>query len=279
MQDRIEVVVQAVRERGGVVRSQVLIRDGVSKRDIELAVRGSALVRERRVWVATPDADDYLRRAARFGVVLSCVTQARRLGLWVLEAPVVHVACAPHSGGAVAAGAVLHRFAPIIPRDKAVLQDPIENVLQAVALCQPYEAALAVWDSALNKQLVDKKKLERLGLRGQARELLANVVPFHDSGLETVVPPRLRWLGVPIRAQIWLYGHRVDFLIGDRLVLQIDGGHHVGRQRAEDIAHDAELMLRGYHVIRVGYDHVINHWPELQERIVEAVAQGLHEAA
>jgi very-short-patch-repair endonuclease len=131
----------------------------------------------------------------------------------------------------------------------------------------------------MNKGLIDIKKLERLPFRGQARTLVTAVVPFHDSGLETFIYPRLSWLNVPIHAQSWLYGHRVDFLIGERLVLQIDGGHHVGAQRAADLAHDAELMLRGYFVIRVGYDDVINHWPEVQERILAAIAQGLHLAA
>ena len=279
MQNRIDAVVRQVRNRGGVVRSQTLVRAGIDKHDIEAAIRAGVLVRERRVWVATPDADTMLRFAARAGVILSCVTQAKRLGLWVLEASTAHVACGAHAGMVAVPGGVLHRFAPLVPRNPNALVDAVENVLQAVALCQPYEAALAIWDSAMNKGLIDIKKLERLPFRGQGRALVKAVVPFHDSGLETFIYPRLSWLNVPIRAQSWLYGHRVDFLIGERLVLQIDGGHHVGAQRAADLAHDAELMLRGYFVIRVGYDDVINHWPEVQERILAAIAQGLHLAA
>ncbi|WEG10319.1 DUF559 domain-containing protein [Microbacterium horticulturae] len=280
MESRIDAVVKAVRRGGGVVRGQTLVRAGLSKHDITAAVGSGALVRERRVWIATPDAEIDLRMAARAGVVLSCVTAAKRLGLWVMDAATAHVACGPHAGMVAVSGAVvLHRFTPLVARDPDGLTDPLVNVLQAVALCQPYEAALAVWDSAMNKQLVDKKKLERLPFRGMARNLLDAVVPFHDSGLETFVYPRLKWLKVPIRPQVWLYGHRVDFLIGDRLVFQIDGGHHVDAQRASDIAHDAELMLRGYFVIRVGYDEVVNHWEDVQERILAAIAQGLHLAA
>lgn len=279
MTKRSNDVVKAVRRAGGVVRSRWLVAQGFSAHDVRDAVRIGTLVRERRVWVATPDADAALRFAARGGVVLSCVTQAARLGLWVLDASRAHVACGPHTGRTAAPGAVVHRFIPLVRRDPDVLFDPIENVLQAVALCQPYEAALAVWDSAMNKGLVDIRKLERLPFRGRARELLTAVVPFHDSGLETFVYPRLKWLNIPIHSQVWLYGHRVDFLIGQRLVFQIDGGHHVGAQRAQDIAHDADLMLRGYVVIRVGYDEMINNWPDVQDRILAAIAQGLHLAA
>ncbi|MGU3645208.1 endonuclease domain-containing protein [Microbacterium sp. C23T] len=82
-----------------------------------------------------------------------------------------------------------------------------------------------------------------------------------------------------MRSQIWIHGHRADFLIGDRLVVQIDGGHHVGLQRAEDVAHDAALMLLGHHVIRVTYVQVIERWPDVQDLIMRAVAQGLHRAS
>lgn len=62
-------------------------------------------------------------------------------------------------------------------------------------------------------------------------------------------------------------------------MLQIDGGHHVGLQRAEDVAHDAALMLMGFHVIRVTYVQVIERWHEVQDLVMRAVAQGLHRAA
>ena len=84
------------------------------------------------------------------------------------------------------------------------------------------------------------------------------------------------FLGVRIVPQAWISGHRVDFLIGERLVLQIDGATHTGAQRTADIRHDAELMLMGYHVIRVGYAQVVHDWPAVQQLIMHAVAQGLH---
>ena len=103
-------------------------------------------------------------------------------------------------------------------------------------------------------------------------------MPWSDSGLESFVVPRLKWMRLPIRPQVWISGHRVDFLIGDRLVLHIDGGHHVGTQRETDIEHDAQLMLLGYHVIRVGYGQVVDRWHTVQDLIMRAVAQGLHRA-
>ncbi|WP_344096256.1 endonuclease domain-containing protein [Microbacterium deminutum] len=105
-------------------------------------------------------------------------------------------------------------------------------------------------------------------------------VPRHPDSLEDPVEnvPRLSWMKISIVPQAWIAGHRVDFLIGARLVLQIDGGHHVGAQRTSDITHDAQLMLLGYHVIRVGFDQMVNDWPSVQDLITRAVAQGLHRA-
>ena len=133
-----------------------------------------------------------------------------------------------------------------------------------------------MWESALRKEEVSAPALARLRLPACARRVLAAAEVWSDSGLETIVVPRLRWMRLSLRRQIWIAGHRVDLLIGERLVLQIDGGHHVGAQRDADNAHDAALMLLGYHVIRVGYRQVIHQWEQVQDVLMRAVAQGLH---
>ncbi|MFH8250005.1 endonuclease domain-containing protein [Microbacterium sp. B2969] len=274
-------VVELVKSYGGVVLSSTLTARHVRPHLVEKAVAEGNVVRLRRRWVALPDADPLLRSAARTGVLLSCVTQAKRRGLWVLpkDEP-AHVAARPHAGRvSVAASTVVHWRHPVVPRSPDALEDQIENVLALVALCQPQETALAIWESALRQGLVDPAAMRLLPLPAEAQMLLDIANPFADSGLETIVGPRLRWLGLRIVSQAWILGHRVDFLIGDRLVLQIDGGHHVGPQRTSDITHDAQLMLGGYHVIRVGYHQVINDWPGVQALITGAIARGLHRAA
>ena len=261
---------------GGVVRTRTLIQGGHSRHRIDQGLANGSLVRVRKGWVALPGADAYLVAAARAGVVVSCITQARRLGLWVLEEDRPHVAAPAHSGCATPRGATVHWAKPLVPRHPDALIDPIENVLALVARCQPYEPALAVWESALRKGLVDRDGMARMPLPTAARNLLECALPFSDSGLESFVVPRLKWMRLPLVPQVWIAGHRVDFLIGERLVLQIDGGHHVGEQREADIEHDAQLMLLGYHVIRVGYRRVIDRWDTVHDLIVRAVAQCLH---
>lgn len=272
-------MVAAVARHDGVARISTLRAEGHSRHRVDRALDAGQLLRIRRDWVATPTADRHLVSAAREGVVLSCVTAARRGGLWVLAEGGPHVAAPPHGRGGKSPGAVVHWSEPVVPRHPDVLVDPLENALVLAASCLPYEQALAIWESALNKRLVDAQALSRLALPAAARAILDASHPFSDSGLESFVVPRLRWMKCRILPQVWLAGHPVDFLIGERLVLQIDGGHHVGPQRTKDIAHDAQLMLLGYHVIRVSYEQVVHDWPSVQALIMRAVAQGLHRAA
>jgi very-short-patch-repair endonuclease len=273
--DAVRALVSGV----GVARVATLRRRGVTEQSLRRAVRSGVVISVCRGWVALPDADPMLIATAKRGVVLSCVTLAERRGLWVSETSEPHVAAPHNSGHANTVRGVVHWNRPVVPRDPDQLEDSIENALILVARCQPYEGALATWESALRMRLVDATVLERLPLPPVARTLLAEAMPFADAGTETIFRTRLRWLDLPITPQVWIYGHRVDFLIGERLVVQIDGGHHVGAQRASDIAHDAELMLRGFHVIRIGYDQLVNRWPWVQRLILDAIAQRLHQAS
>jgi very-short-patch-repair endonuclease len=276
---RIRAAVAAVESAGGVVRSTTLLAAGHSQRVLDAMIAGGLLKRVRRVWLVGPSAEPSRVAAARGGVLLTCVTEAKRLGLWVMDEDArAHVAVPRHRGHVdVAPGTVLHWARPVVPRDRDELSDPIENVLAAVASCRPREEALAVWESALRKGLVDPLTLQRLPFTGAARELRAGLSPVSDSGLETLFLLRSRRWGVLVVPQVWIAGHDVDFLIGERLVVQIDGATHVGAQRSSDIEHDARLKLMGYHVIRIAYDHVVHRWPQVQAVILRAVAQGLHQ--
>lgn len=262
--------------RGGVARTRSLLLAGVSPHALRTSKASGEVRTVRNGWVALPDADRMKVAAVKRGVILSCVTVAARCGLWVPDSSQTHVAAASHSGRVDAGNAIVHWAQPILPRDPDACEDSLENALVLTAACRPFEEALVIWESALNKRLVDRAVLERLPLPPAAVEVLKTARPFADSGLETIVPHRLRWMRLPMTPQVWILDRPVDLLIGERLVLQIDGGHHVGAQRASDIEHDARLKLRGYHVIRVTYAQVMNGWPRVQALIMDAVAQGLH---
>ncbi|MGA1826668.1 endonuclease domain-containing protein [Microbacterium sp.] len=99
-----------------------------------------------------------------------------------------------------------------------------------------------------------------------------------DSGLESNFLARISDLGVGIRQQVWIDGHPVDFLIGDRLVVQIYGFeyHSSFSARRRDLDADARLVLLGYTVLRFGYRQVMFEWERVEAVIVTAVAQRIH---
>lgn len=269
--------VEELRTRGGVGRVRDLRAAGASQHVLRRLKETGAITTIRQGWVALPDADPQLRGAVARGVVLSCVTAAKRHGLWVPEKSPLHVAAPPHAARIqTPPKVVVHWSKPIVPRPPGASVDELVNTLALVAQCQPFETALVIWESAMNKRMVDGACLRAFDLPPAARELLERARPFADSGLETIFVSRLRWMKVRLLPQAWVVDRQVDLLIGERLVIQIDGATHTGAQRTSDIAHDAELVLRGYHPLRFSYEQVMDRWHEVQAVIMEAVAQGKH---
>ena len=81
-----------------------------------------------------------------------------------------------------------------------------------------------------------------------------------------------------MRQQVVLLGRPVDLLIGERLVIQVDGfAHHSSSaQRSKDVAFDAELTLNGYTVFRFTYAQVMHDWDTVERTIARAIAAGAH---
>ncbi|WP_457098386.1 endonuclease domain-containing protein [Microbacterium sp. P5_E9] len=163
---------------------------------------------------------------------------------------------------------------------RTAIDDPIVNVLFHVARCLPQLDALAVWESAIRKGKADPAVLAQVDWgSSRARELAAVASLLSDSGLETVFIARLRGLPLQIRQQVRIDGHPVDALIGERLIVQLDGfEHHRAKDRRRDLQADARLALRGYTVLRFDYQQVLFDWPFVEGAVLTAVAQGLHRA-
>lgn len=268
-------LIGAVSAEGGAMRTSMALALGYSDHTVRTHVHSGQLLRPRRGWIALASLHPELLFALSYGVVLSCVSAAKWRGLWVLNHDLPHV-WAREGQHVHPINAHVHRRRPLKPRQPGLLVDHLENMLDCVAACLPHEEALAIWDSAMQKNLTDYPSLAALPFKGRARAVLAECTPLSDSGLESFFRTRLRWLKVSIRPQAWVHGHRVDFLLGDRLVVQIDGKQHEGAQRMSDRKHDAELMKRGYFVIRVGYAEVVYDWNSVEAHILDAFARGLH---
>lgn len=264
----------------GVAHTASVRAAGFSAYDVEDAVRTGTVRRVRRSWLVTPDCDARRVTAARVGGRTTCVTAAELCGLWVpAHDDRVHVAVPRTSSRHPAANAHLHWATGPAPAGRRENADPLLNVLFHVARCVPMVEALAVWESAIRKKLVDPDVLRRVDWQGTAAADIATVADrLSDSGLETHFVSGMRAIGITVIQQVWVDGHPLDGLIGDSLAIQIDGfAHHQSAiDRRRDIAADARLVARGYVVLRFDYYQVVFQWDYVVETIRTAMAQGAH---
>src|SRR5690606_36523328 len=129
-----------------------------------------------------------------------------------------------HSSAAAGSGLRWHRGRLLGPRIPHALVVSEVDALAHVAACLPRIEALIVWESALRHGRASRTGLQRVNWTGrQARRLAAEASSSSDSLLETIALHGLRDRGLPVRQQVKLLGHRVDFLVGTSLVLQTDG--------------------------------------------------------
>ena len=119
--------------------------------------------------------------------------------------------------------------------------------------------------------------LPGIAWRGRARELAEMASHLSDSGLETRFIALVTPLGVPVRQQVWIDGHPVDALLGERLVVQLDGfAHHQASDRRRDLRADARLTLLGYTVLRFDLVQLLHHPDEVLATVALALAQQRH---
>ena len=263
---------------GGAAHTSTLRAAGFSTHTMRTAVAAGAVDRVRRSWLLVPGVDRAVRCAVAAGGRLTCLSAARRMGLWTPDHREVHVAVPPNASRLDAAGIRLHWSAGPAPVGASTVEDPLLNVLFHVARCTPPQDAAAVWESAIRKRLVDTAMLERVQWRSEpARALAAAASALSDSGIETRFVQLMRAIGLRVAQQVWLDGHPVDALIGRRLVVQLDGfTHHQAADRRRDLRADARLALLGYTVLRFDYAQILFHPEEVQAVIRDAVAQGMH---
>lgn len=265
---------------GGAARSSALRAQGVSEHAMRVAVERGDILRVRRSWLVLPSADAAVLAAARVGGRVTCVSAAARRGIWTPRHENAHVSVPASASRLAVDGIRLHWAAGPAPAPAGGIEDPLLNALFHVARCLPPRDALAVWESAIRTGETDAALLRRVEWRSTAARRLADVVSaLSDSGLETAFVALMRLIGVAVRQQVWIDGHPLDGVIGERLLIQLDGfAHHQAADRRRDLRADARLTLRGYTVLRFDYVQVMLVPDEVIATVTAAMAQGLHRA-
>lgn len=255
--------------RGGVVRRSELLEVGVSRREIDRLLATGALLRVRGGWYARPglDSDRYL--AARVGGRLTCVSACRALGMWIPPGADVRPHIAVRSRRAPAAPAAVTHYC----RDEALAKasdrlvvDPIAAI-EKLARCQSPAVTFVIAESVRERRLLTAEEWQNMLDRMPARLRIA-LMPASDlsgSGSESEFVRQLRRMGIGYRQQVQIGQDRVDVVLEDGGVVEIDS--RAWHDPVTDARRDARLSSAGREVQRFFYDQIWFEWGTVESAV------------
>ncbi len=253
---------------------------------IAAAVHRGELIRVRRGHYATRDLDVSTARAVRVGGRLSCLSELRHRGVWVLDDNRVHVHLPDNASRlrdsddrslrlASRDRCTLH-WKPLL--DEATASDshvgPVDALAQA-AQCLDRIALSASVDSAVRLGVVQLSDFAAVSALPTDLLWAVNRVDVDaESGLESIVRELVLLLGFRVRSQVRfpLVG-RVDLVVEDWVVVEADGAqYHDAEVTARDRRRDALLVRQGCSVLHFRYAQVVFDRTLIATTIISAVA-------
>jgi very-short-patch-repair endonuclease len=278
---------QDIRDLGQLAAMHELLDLGHSQTSVRSAVGRHDIIRVRKGWYCLPSLAAPFQAAARVGGRLTCVSLAETAGLWIppgsqgLHVAVRENACQLrttrdyHERLATEADAVVVHWNDDESRGTRFSTD-LTSALLASCSCLGTESAFILCESALFQRALSAAEWEGILHRvpGTHRRQLARATSLSESGTESLFSLRSDAFGVKVRQQVWLGSDRVDFLLGERLVIEIDSvAHH---DPTEDCKRDARLGVLGYRVLRFMYSQIMNDWPRVFAAVMAAISRGDH---
>lgn len=285
-------IVRDVRKRG-VAKTSELLRDGYTSHQLTRAVRAGIIIRIRQGHYCCPGLSVTEQQAYRVGGRVTGATGARLHGFWSPPTTNLDVAVDPHARALRTRVSMRDRLAySENPTGTTVhwtdshrlgtrtLADPIDCVRE-VAERHPAIDAFACAESAIAEGYISGSAwLRQVDAHPYWHPLLRLAGRNSESGGESMIRFRLLTEAIVFTQQVVIAGvGRVDFMIGDGLVIEVDGAEfHVGRQSFEDDRkRDAALTALGFRVLRFSYSQVRNRWPEVAAAIHAALLRGDHQ--
>ncbi len=211
--------------------------------------------------------------AVRRGGALGCISALSLHGAWTLPDDRIHVIAG--RGSRTLSGTKIHWRARK-PRQ------PVQNISSAIAQtirCVDREAAVVALDSALNRGLISQREVEAICQESaRGRKLLPFLDPHSESGIETIARLRLRRRNLRVRTQVRIGMARVDLIVGDRLVIELDGRswHDRPGDFENDRSRDRTLIAAGYLVLRASYSQVMTEWQGIEDQVLQITRRGDH---
>jgi len=284
-------IAESVRRHGGLAATFELYEDGHTRRGIARAVQGGSIVRVRQGWFALTGIEPPLLEAVRVGGRLTGLSALELQGFWSYPTADLHVAVHPHdarlrtrldrtrrlSESARPATCVHWRRSS---GGSPFMLAPVDCIADVLG-CQEPLVVTAVADSVLFKRPDLRSVWDDFVRAAPAchTSFLRHIDGVCESGTESIFWFRTRPLGLQITRQVRVPGvGRVDFRIGPRLVVEIDGAsYHTDPEAFQRDRHrDAQLSALGYRVLRFSYYQVMYAWPEVEAALIGALLRGDH---
>lgn len=276
-----------VRRRGGIARTYELLADGHTSHRLTTAVRRGEVIRVRQGHYACPELPEAQQCAVRVGGRLTGLSGARALGIWAARASGGLEVSVP--GDARALRTPTNPRMRLSEHPKATLQvrwtdrgasgtRSILNTLDClreIVRAQPEIVGFTAAESAMHLGLISRSAIRSLGLRRHTAALSS----LSESGGESMLKFHLLSGRIVFHQQVRIAGvGRVDFVVGDRLVIEVDGAafHTSSHAFEEDRRRDAALAARGYLVLRFSYRQVERRWPEVSAALAIVMARCEH---
>lgn len=289
--DAIALAVLA--NHGGVARIGAFLAAGLTRHQVAAIVRRGVLERPREAWYVDPALSWQAKHAIRVGGVLACVSAAAAYGLPVPPGShgLLHVHVPANSPRRrhnrdrtwyVAPGedpeVQLHWSKPSVAVE--AWRVGLLDALVQLADCVLADWFVAALDAATHRPRTGEDPLLPPGGLDRMRELLplrmqaalALVDPLSESPIETLL--RLGMIRRGIGPVILQFSPRprmfVDFLVGNRLVVEADG--EAFHDPAKDAVRDALLTALGYRVLRFSYARIVDDLNAVLDEIEAALA-------
>ncbi len=249
---------QALDDLGGAARYGELRRLGVSEKRLRRAVHEGRVEMVGPGTYALPWAEPAVKMASRFRAHIGCVTACEHWGLPLWEDHATpHLVVPRHRSPSQRdpremARVVLHRTSSPLP-DRRWL--PVAQAVDQAAWCTSPVGQLVLVDAALHAGILLPGDLAHCGEGDDRRRrwLRRMASGTAESPPETVARVAMVTAGLSVRAQVAVPGvGRVDFVVEDALVVEIDGwAFHGSRDAFEaDRARDRRLLARAMPVMR-----------------------------
>jgi very-short-patch-repair endonuclease len=285
-------VSESVRAIGGIAATHELTATGHTPSGIFAAVRSGDVIRVRKGWYANTDLEPGVVRAWRVGGQLACVSAAVHHKLWVPELPeVLHVSVPPLAAQLRRSGNHRQRLAEVPDESIRIhwsgvrsgerLAVSVPDAIAQIFRCQHMDVGFVVLESALHQNRIDVFQYYELldGIPTKARRLARLADASSESGAESLLKLMLLRRGIPFRQQVVIADiGRVDFLVGERLVIEVDSKEHHS-DPYKDRRRDALLSVEGHRVLRFMYSQIVYERDQVEAAIFSALARSDHNRA